>query len=170
MPHLSVFEKYPRLFAARPREFEDGGGAAHALELNDVGNVEVAQRPLKFFAFLFAHVEERADEIDEIAVREWFFEEVNRTQTGGLLALGSEMDRRQDDGARPGMAGAQIVEKLLPEIVGRVDIEDEKVGTQLNDDALGFLQIARDFHLRAGSRFAQGRLDGGGEVFIGRED
>ena len=37
------------------------------------------------------------------------------------------MNRGQNDGARIRMTGAQIVEKFLPEIVGRIDIENEKI-------------------------------------------
>ena len=38
----------------------------------------------------------------------------------------AEMDRGQDNGAGIGMTRAQIVDELLRQVVGRVDIEDEE--------------------------------------------
>ena len=52
MAHLAVLEEDPRLLAARSGELEHRGRAAHALQLNDIRDVEIAQRSLEFLAFL----------------------------------------------------------------------------------------------------------------------
>jgi len=52
MTHLPVFEKDARLFASRAGELEHGRGAAHALQLNNVGDVQIAKRALEFLILL----------------------------------------------------------------------------------------------------------------------
>ena len=43
------------------------------------------------------------------------------------------------------MAGAQIEQKVLPEIVGSIDVEHEKIRLCIEDPLLRFLQAAGDF-------------------------
>jgi hypothetical protein len=132
--------------------------------------VEIAERALEFFAFLVAAgLQQRADEIHEIAMREWLFEEVNRAEAGGFLALGGEMDGRQDNGASVWVAGAEIVEEFLAEIVGGVDVEDEEIGLLAADDVLRLLEAVSDIDVGSGGGFVERGPDSGGEVAIGRE-
>ena len=51
VPHLAVLEINPRLLSPRAGKLERRSRAADALELNDVGDVQIAQRSLKTFAF-----------------------------------------------------------------------------------------------------------------------
>ena len=86
--HLPVLEPDARLFAARPGELEHGRRAAHALQLHDVGDVQIAQLALELRALaLAAGLQKRLDERDEIAVRKRLFEKVNRAQSGRAFAL-----------------------------------------------------------------------------------
>ena len=99
--------------------------------------------PLKFFAVRLARGrKERLDEIDEVAVRKWFFEKMNRAQAGSLFAVRGKMNAGQDDGARIRMARAQIVEKFLAQIGSGIDVENEQVRPIVHDEALGLFQIA----------------------------
>ena len=52
---------------------------------------------------------------------------MNGADPGRLLAMRGEMNRGQNNRARIRMTGAQVVKKILAEIVGRIDVEDEKV-------------------------------------------
>ncbi len=108
VPHLSAFEIDARLFSLRAGELQRRRRSAHAFQLNDIGEVQIAERSLKFFAVrLTRGRKERLDEIDEVGVREWFFEEMDRAQTGRLLAVRGKVNAGQHDGARIRMAGAQ---------------------------------------------------------------
>ena len=50
---LSVLEKDPSLFARRTGELDRSCRAAHTLQLNDVGDMQITQRSLKLFAVRF---------------------------------------------------------------------------------------------------------------------
>ena len=89
---------------------------------------------------------------------------------GGLLALLRQVNRGQDNGARVRMAGAQVVEKLLPEIVGRIEIEDEEVRPLIENELLRFFQAVREIDVRVWRRFAQRLENGVGQMFIRCED
>src|SRR3712207_8138686 len=65
MPNLPILEKDTRLLAARPGEFQHRGRAAHAFELDDIGDVQVAKRALEFLLLLRAGVQQRIDQRDE---------------------------------------------------------------------------------------------------------
>src|SRR5690242_2298377 len=49
MSDLAIFKEHSRFFAVGPGEFYDRGRATHTFELNDVRELEVAQRAFKFF-------------------------------------------------------------------------------------------------------------------------
>ena len=132
--------------------------------------MQIAQRPLEFLRPLLTELEKCAGESDEIVVRKWLFQKMDRAQAGRLRALGFEMDCGQDNGARVRMACAQIVKEFLAEIVGGVDIEDEKVRPEVNDQLLSLLQAPRDGHLGGRRGLTQSRLDGESQLFVGRED
>ena len=107
MAHLPALEEDARLLTPRPSEFQHRGRAAHALQLNDVGNVQVAQRPTKLFLVGFARrPQQRLDQIDKITMWERFFQKMNRTETSRLLALRGQLDGRENNGARIRMARA----------------------------------------------------------------
>ena len=57
----------------------------------------------------------------------WFLEKMNGSQASRCFARGREVNRSQNDRARVRMTGAEVVKKFLPEIVGCVHVEDEKV-------------------------------------------
>ncbi len=170
MAHLAILEKDARFLSARSGELQHRGRAAHALQLHDVRNVEVAQCSLEFLAFrLSAGVQQRVHEVNKIAVRKWFFEEVNRAQAGGLLALRGEMDRGQDNRPRVRMAGAQVQQKFLAEIVGGIDVENEQIGALVNDNLLRLSQALSQIDVRARSGFAQSCEDCRGQGPFWRE-
>ena len=88
MPHLPALEIDAGFFPLRPSELQRRRRSAQAFQLDDIGDVQIAERSLKFFALRFARGrKERLDKINEIGMRERFFEEVNRAQTGGLGAV-----------------------------------------------------------------------------------
>jgi len=104
--------------------------------------VQVAERSLKFFAVRLARGrKKRLDEIDEVGMREWLFEKVDRAETGSPRAVRGKVNARQDDGARIRMAGAQIVEKILAQIGNGIHVENEKVRPIVHDEALGLFEI-----------------------------
>ncbi len=137
--HLAVLEINARLFPARAGELQHRGRAADALELNNIRNVQVTERALEAFAFArVGRSEQGLDQRHEIRARKRFLEKMNRAQTGHLLALRREMNRRQDNGASVGMTGAQVVDEFLRQIVGRIDIEDEEGRLLVDDELLRF--------------------------------
>ena len=69
--------------------------------------------------------------------------------------MSRKMDGRQNDRARIRMARAQIVEKILAEIIGRIDVENEKIGLLRNDDVLGLFEATREIDLRLRRGFEQ---------------
>ena len=164
VPHLSAFEIDAGLFSLRSGELQRGGRSAHAFQLDDIGEVQIAERSLKFFAVRLARRrKERLDEIDEVGMREWFFEKMNRAEAGGLFAVRGKVNAGQDNGARIGMAGAQIVEEILAQIGNGIDVENEKVRPIIHDEALGLFEIAGKIDL--GGR---ARLPGGPREFSKR--
>jgi hypothetical protein len=70
--YLAVNEINARLFLRRTGNFEDRGRAAHAFQLNDVGEMQITQRALKFFA-LHLGSQKRVHQIDEVRMRKRFF-------------------------------------------------------------------------------------------------
>ena len=138
MTHLTVLKINPRLLSPRAGELEHRGCTADALELNDIGDVQVAQRPLKTLACLVSRGEKRLDQHHKISSRKRFLEKMNRAEAGDLLTLRGEMDRRQNNGAGIGMTRAQIVDELLPKIVGCVNVEDKKRRLLVDDQLLRF--------------------------------
>ncbi len=128
MPDLTALEIDARLLALRPGELQRRRRAAHAFELDNVGQVQVAQRALEFFAVRFARGrEERLDQIDKIAVRKRFLEKVNRAEPCRLFAMRGKVGAGEDDGPRVRMARAQVVKKLLAQIGDGVDVEDKQI-------------------------------------------
>ena len=68
------------------------------------------------------------------------------------------------------MARAQIVEKLLPEVVGRIDIEDEEIRALINDDMLRLLEAVRDIDMRPGRGLKERGTNRAREVPVRREN
>ena len=68
------------------------------------------------------------------------------------------------------MARAHVQEKFLAEIVGRIDVENEKIGPLMNDDLLRLSQALSQIDLRAGRSLVQGGENCRGQVFLRRED
>src|SRR3954468_24070865 len=110
--------------------------------------MQVTERALKFLTVRFARVrEKRLGEIDEIAVRKRFLEKMNGAQSGGLLSMGGEMRAGQDDSTSVWMAAAQVVEKFLPEIGHRLDVENEEVRFRVEHDSLRLMERRGDIDL-----------------------
>jgi len=132
--------------------------------------VKIAERPLKFLGVgLAGRGEERLDEIDEVGMRERFFEKMNRAQTGGPLAMRGQVNARQNDGARIRMARAQIVKEILAEIGNGIHVEDKKVRAVVHDEELGLFQIAGQIDLGGRGGFPERRENFRGEVLVGFE-
>jgi hypothetical protein len=80
--HLTILKINARFFSARPSELQHGSRATDALELDDIGDMQIAQGALEARHFRLAGwEEERFGERDEIAARERFLEKMNRAQT-----------------------------------------------------------------------------------------
>src|SRR5450432_667515 len=93
--HLPIFKVNARLLSTRPGKLQHRSRAADALELNDVGDVQIAQRSLKTFARRLARRrKQRLNERDEIVARKGLFQKMDRAQPCNLLALRAEMNRR----------------------------------------------------------------------------
>jgi len=72
--------------------------------------VQVAQRSLEFFAVGRARRrKQRLHQCDEVSVREWFFQEMNRAEARGLFLMDGEMAASQDDGPRVRVLVRKIV-------------------------------------------------------------
>ena len=94
VPDLTVFKKDTGLLSTRPGEFKYRGGPAHALQLNDIGEMQIAQCPLKFLAiFLAGGVEQCLHEIRKIGARKWFLQKVDCAEALGLFAVRLEVNR-----------------------------------------------------------------------------
>src|SRR5205085_7746970 len=113
--------------AVRTREFDDRAGAAHALELNNVGELKIAQRTLKFFGSGIARPQQTFDKIDKVPLHERFFQKMDRSEAADLFALLGQMDAGQHDRARIGMTRPEIVKEVLSKLVRRVHVENEQL-------------------------------------------
>src|ERR1700748_1711283 len=72
--NLAAIEINARLLAVRSGELKRGRGTAHAFELDDIGEMKIAEGSLEFFAIAAGRGrKQRLDEIDEVTVREGFF-------------------------------------------------------------------------------------------------
>ena len=71
-------------------------------------------------------------------------------EIGDLFAMGREMNSRKNNRPRTGMTRAEVVKKLLTEVIGGIDIEDKEIGLGAEDKILGFGQAMRDVDLRLG--------------------
>ena len=89
----------------------------------------------------------RLGEIDEIAVRKRFLEEMNRAEAGRLLAMRGELRACEDDRARVRVARAQVVKKFLPKIRHGLDIEHEQVWFRVEHEPLRLIESRRDIDL-----------------------
>ena len=65
------------------------------------------------------------------------------------------------------MTGAQIAQKLLPEIISCIDIENEEVWLNTQNHPLCVLQGARPIHDRVRGDFAQSSQNRRCQLFIG---
>src|SRR6202162_668339 len=81
VPDLAVLKKDARLFAVRPGELHHGRRAAHAFELNDVRELEIAQRAFKFLAGCSRRFQQMLDQIDKVPLGQRFLEKMNRAET-----------------------------------------------------------------------------------------
>ena len=107
---------------------------------------------------------------NEIAMRKWFFQEMNRANSSRTFAVSGQVHCGQDYSARVRMTRAQIVKKFLPKIVGRIDIEDEETRPLVYNQLLRLLQTMRDIDMRLRRRFAQSSQHRAGQVFVRREN
>jgi hypothetical protein len=64
------------------------------------------------------------------------------------------------------MAGAQVVEKFLAEILQAIDVQDEEIGMTIHDHALGFFDTASNVDVDAGRGFAQSGVDRSRQAFV----
>ena len=82
MTDLAGIEIDARFFSLWSRELKRRRRTGHAFQLDDVCEVQIAQRALEFLAVgLTGRREEGLDKIDEIAMGKRFFEKVNRAKT-----------------------------------------------------------------------------------------
>ena len=153
--HLAIVEKDARFLSARTGKLKNRSRTAHAFELNNVRDVQVTEGALEFLVLLRARLKQCAHEKDEIVVRERLLQKMDCPQSSGLFAMSRKVDGRQNNRARIRVTRAQIIKKILPEIIGRIDIEDEEVGLLTNDNVLGLLEATRDVDLRLRRGFEQ---------------
>ena len=156
VPDLTFLKENTRLFVVRSGKFQHRGRAAHAFELDNLGELEIAKRPLEFFSCcLGRRPQETLHEFHKIPVRHRFFEEMNRAESGNLFTLLGQMNAGQNDRARVRVTRSQIVKKILAEIRDGIDIENKKLGFHAEDELLCLLQAARHFNQRTRRRFLQ---------------
>src|SRR5688500_15901647 len=118
--------------------------------------MQVAQRALEFFAVRFAGRREKSlDEIDKIAMRKRFLEEVDRAEPCRLFAMRGKVGAGEDDGPRIRMARAQVVKKFLAQIGDGIDVEDKQIRLGAEDQALGAFQSGGDVDLRGRGGFIE---------------
>ncbi len=103
-------------------------------------------------------------------MRKWLFQKVNRADSGRAFALLREMNRGQNNGARIRVTGAEIVEKFLPQIVGGINIENEKIRPLADHDLLRFFEAVREIDLRVRCGFAKRGEDGRRQLLVRREN
>ena len=109
------------------------------------------------------------DEIDEVGVREWFFQKVDCAKTGHPLAMGGKGIARPDNGACIWMAGPQIVKEILPQIGNSIYVENEKVRPIVHHEALGFFEATGKIDLGGRRGFPKRGENFRSEVFFGFE-
>ena len=159
MPDLASLEIHPRSFTLRPGELENGGRTVHAFELDDVREVEIAERALKFLALRPGRWgEERFDESDEIGVRKRFLQKMDGAQGRCVFPMGRDVSG-QHNRSRVRVAGAQVVKKFRAEVGDRFRIEDEEIGLRVDNDALGLGKGGRDVYLGRRSGFMKGGVN-----------
>ena len=111
-------------------------------------------------------LEQPLHELDKIPVRDWFFEKMDRAKTANLLPLLRQMDASQNDGPRIWMTRAQVVQKILTKVRGRIDVENEKDGLHSEHECLRFFQRAGQFYQRIRRGFVEGAQNGRSQLFI----
>jgi hypothetical protein len=128
--------------------------------------MQIAQRSLEFLAILGAGVrQQRLDKIDEVVMREWFFEEMNCAEIGSFLAMSSNVTG-QHDGPRIWVAGSQIVKKLRAQIGDSFGVQDEKIGLGVDDNAMGLGEGRGDVDFRGRRGFVKSRVDLFGQLKV----
>ena len=92
---------------------------------------------------------------------------MNRPQTQNMFALFRQMRAGQNNCARIGMAGAQVIKKILSQIVGCIDIEDEQVGPDTEDKLLRLFQTVSQLNQPFRDGLLQGRQDRRRQLLVG---
>ena len=93
MTNLPLLKENSRFFTARPDELYYRGRAAHAFKLNNVGELEIAERALKFFRRLvLGGTQQALDQIDKIPLHQRLLEKMNRAESGDLFPLLGQMN------------------------------------------------------------------------------
>ena len=93
MTDLPFLKENSRFFAARPDELHYRGRATHAFKLNNVGELEIAERTLKFFRGLgLGGTQQTLGQIDKIPLHQRLLEKVNRAESGDLFPLLGQMN------------------------------------------------------------------------------
>jgi hypothetical protein len=77
------------------------------------------------------------------------------------------MNGSENDRFRGRMAGSEVVEKFLTEVVGGIDIEHKKVGLGIEDQMLRLLKAASDLYLRFRNCLPQSGDNFGSKLFRG---
>ena len=94
MTNLAFVEINTPLLAGWSSELDCRSGSAQAFKLNNVCDVQIAQSALKFFRVRRSfRLQQSLDKVNEISVREWFFQQMNCSKAGGALTSRSQMDR-----------------------------------------------------------------------------
>src|SRR5262249_56482829 len=129
MPHLAVFKKYARFFATRSGKLDNRSRATHAFELNNVGELKVAQRSLESFRRLVRRgLHQSPRQFHKIPMRYRLFQEMDRAKSSHVFALLRQMNAGQDDRARVLVTCPQVVNKILAKVWDLIDVENEELG------------------------------------------
>ncbi len=87
-------------------------------------------------------------------MREWFLKEMDGAEPSGLSTMRCEVNGGEDNRTRLCVARAQIVEKLLAQVVDRVDVEDEEIRALVENHSLRLLKGTGEIGMRARRGFA----------------
>ena len=87
-------------------------------------------------------------------MREWLLEEVDGAEASGLSTMRCEVNGGEDNRTRLRVARAQIVEKLLAQVVDPVDVENKEIRALVEDHALRLLKTTGEIGMRSRRGFA----------------
>src|ERR1051326_7739201 len=84
---------------------------------------------------------------------------MNCPQAGGLVSFGRQMKCGQNDSARVGVAGSQVVKEVRRKVGAGIGIEDEKIRFHAQHQLLCLLQTAGKLQKRVGRGFLYSLTD-----------